>query len=195
MAAKTMKKSIADALEDLSEQDFKKFCSALRDRREEPRIRRNRLEGKGFLEVTDVLVTTFTEPEALRVALELLREIDCNDVAKRLDEETAVSAAARPSSGATGAEAGGCADKHFVDTHKVQLISRVSNIAPILDELLVKEVIHEESYAKIRALATSQEKIRELYATSLKGGKTCKDHFYESLKKNEPYLVKDLQGK
>ncbi|GLD53090.1 apoptosis-associated speck-like protein containing a CARD [Lates japonicus] len=29
-------------LEDLSEQNFKKFCAQLQDRREEPRVRRNR---------------------------------------------------------------------------------------------------------------------------------------------------------
>lgn len=73
-------------LEDLSEQNFKKFCAQLQDRREEPRVRRNRVEGKNFLDITDVLVSTFTEEGAVRVATEILRQIDCNREAEELGE-------------------------------------------------------------------------------------------------------------
>uniref|UniRef100_A0A3B4EYV4 CARD domain-containing protein n=1 Tax=Pundamilia nyererei TaxID=303518 RepID=A0A3B4EYV4_9CICH len=81
--------------------------------------------------------------------------------------------------------------KHFVDKHRVELIKRVSNIEPILDELLDKEVITQEQYDKIRALPTSQEKMRELYSGSLRAEK-CKDIFYEILLANEKFLVEDL---
>ncbi|KAK2909892.1 hypothetical protein Q8A73_007607 [Channa argus] len=82
--SKTIKLAIADTLEDLSKQDFEKFCHQLLDRREEPRVRRCRVEGKNFLDITDVLVSTFTEAGALRVALEILRRIDCNHEAQSL---------------------------------------------------------------------------------------------------------------
>lgn len=73
-------------LEDLKKQDFEKFCHRLVDRREEPHVRRNRVEGKNFLEIADVLVSTFTEPGALKITLEILRDIDCNEDATRLGE-------------------------------------------------------------------------------------------------------------
>uniref|UniRef100_A0A3P9DR66 CARD domain-containing protein n=1 Tax=Maylandia zebra TaxID=106582 RepID=A0A3P9DR66_9CICH len=85
--------------------------------------------------------------------------------------------------------------KHFVDKHRVQLIQRVSNIAPILDELQYKEVIDQEQYDKIRALPTSQDRMRELYSGPLKASAACKDIFYESLLANEKFLVEDLSKK
>ncbi|XP_034467744.1 apoptosis-associated speck-like protein containing a CARD isoform X2 [Hippoglossus hippoglossus] len=185
MAPKSAKKLLADTLEDLSEQNLVKFRHQLLDRREEPRVRRSRVEGKNFLDLTDVLVSTFTERAAVSVAAEILREIDCNQEAERLVEEFAK----------LSSNSGSSDEKHFVDKHKLQLISRVSCIEPILDELLEKDVIQQEAYAKIRALLTSQEKMRELFSTSLRASETCRDIFYEILKKNEPYLVEDLQGK
>ncbi|XP_062255762.1 apoptosis-associated speck-like protein containing a CARD isoform X1 [Platichthys flesus] len=205
MAPKSVKKLLADMLEDLTEQNLEKFRHQLVDRQEEPRVRLNRVAGKTFLVLTDVLVSTFTEKGAVPVAAEILRAIDCNQEAGRLVEEYAKQSSnsgsrddAKASCGATGGNGkaeGGCSEKHFVDKHKLELINRVSNIEPILDELLEKKVIQEEAYAKIRALSTSQEKMRELFSTSLRASETCKDIFYEILKKNEAYLVDDLQGK
>nr|XP_024655557.1 uncharacterized protein LOC112431243 isoform X2 [Maylandia zebra] len=90
------------------------------------------------------------------------------------------------------------AGKHFVDKHRVQLIQRVSNIAPILDELLDNEVINQETYTRIRALSTTQEKMRELYSGPLKASAACKDIyeiFYDILLANEKFLVKELSEK
>ncbi|XP_060936829.1 apoptosis-associated speck-like protein containing a CARD isoform X2 [Limanda limanda] len=185
MAPKSVKKLLADTLEDLTDQNLEKFRHQLVDRQEEPRVRRARVEGKNFLDLTDVLVSTFTEKGAVPVAAGILREIDCHQEAKRLVEEYAKQSS---NSGSTD-------ETHFVDKHKLQLINRVSNIEPILDELLEKKVIQEEAYAKIRALSTSQEKMRELFITSLRASDTCKNIFHEILKKNEAYLVDDLQGK
>uniref|UniRef100_A0A3P9DSK6 CARD domain-containing protein n=1 Tax=Maylandia zebra TaxID=106582 RepID=A0A3P9DSK6_9CICH len=87
---------------------------------------------------------------------------------------------------------------HFVDKHRVQLIQRVSNIAPILDELLDNEVINQETYTRIRALSTTQEKMRELYSGPLKASAACKDIyeiFYDILLANEKFLVKELSEK
>lgn len=79
-----------------------------------------------------------------------------------------------------------------MDKYRCALINRVSNIAPILDELLNKKVIDQEAYERIRRLPTCQEKIRELYCSGLKGGKACRDAFFKSLEKNEPFLIDDL---
>ncbi|XP_039662297.1 uncharacterized protein LOC120562581 isoform X2 [Perca fluviatilis] len=84
--------------------------------------------------------------------------------------------------------------QHFVDKHRTKLIERVSNIAAILDELLYKDVIQQETYDKIRVLPTCQEKMRELYSGPLKaGGIRCKDKFYNILEIKEQYLVDELK--
>ncbi|XP_042280650.1 caspase-9-like [Thunnus maccoyii] len=84
MAPKTIKQALEDMLEDLKPEDFKKFCAQLVDRRKEPRVRRNRVEGKDFLDVADVLVSTFTEQGALAVADEILKDIGCSNDAENL---------------------------------------------------------------------------------------------------------------
>uniref|UniRef100_A0A671Y640 CARD domain-containing protein n=1 Tax=Sparus aurata TaxID=8175 RepID=A0A671Y640_SPAAU len=85
-------------------------------------------------------------------------------------------------------------DEHFVDKHQSDLIKRVSNIQPILDELLRQNVIQQESYDKIKTLPTAGEKIRELISGPLKSsGVQGKDIFYEILIENEPRLIQDLK--
>lgn len=81
--------------------------------------------------------------------------------------------------------------KHFVDEHRVELIQRVSNIEPILDELKGK-IIQQEAYDEIRAQQTPQEKMRALYNGPLKAGDAAKEAFYQSLKKHEKMLIEDL---
>lgn len=77
MPPKTIKKAIKDVLENLGKDDMNKFRSALVDRREEPRVPVSRVEGRDYLGITDVLVSTFTEKKAVRVTMELLEEIKC----------------------------------------------------------------------------------------------------------------------
>ncbi|MED6271134.1 hypothetical protein CHARACLAT_017200 [Characodon lateralis] len=87
MPRRSIKLLLADTLEDLSNQNFEKFCYHLLDRRQEPRVRRSRVEGKKRLEIVDVLVSTFTEEGAVGVTEEILREIGCNSEAETLAQE------------------------------------------------------------------------------------------------------------
>ncbi|XP_039661994.1 NACHT, LRR and PYD domains-containing protein 1 homolog isoform X2 [Perca fluviatilis] len=85
-------------------------------------------------------------------------------------------------------------EKHFVDKHRIKLIEKVSNIPAILDELLRENVIQEDSYDKIRALPTSQDKMRELVSGPLEAiGVQGKEIFYKILNKHESYLINDLK--
>ncbi|TDH11450.1 hypothetical protein EPR50_G00060930 [Perca flavescens] len=195
MAPKTVKRAISDTLEDLSPENLEKFRAHLIDRREEPRVRRNRVAGKNFLEIADVLVTHFTEDGAPAVVVEILNAIGCARDAVCLEQETG-GQCSKPGSSGTGATGvNTTADgKHFVDKHKIKLIERVSNIAIMLDELLDEEVIQQETYDKIKVLPTSQEKMRELYNGPLKAcGIKGKDKFYNILEKRERYLVDELK--
>lgn len=74
------------ALEDLSNENFDKFCHQLLDRREAPRVKRNKVESKSRLEIADVLVSHFTEEGALRVTVALLKAIGCRNEAEELGE-------------------------------------------------------------------------------------------------------------
>ncbi|XP_006801914.1 apoptosis-associated speck-like protein containing a CARD [Neolamprologus brichardi] len=186
MSGKTIKLALVSALEDLTKDNFDKFCHQLLDRREAPRVKRNKVESKSRLEIADVLVSHFTEEGALRVTVALLKAIGCRNEAEELASSEAAGAAGGSKT------AGG---KDFVEKHRGQLIQRVSNIALILDELLDKEVIQQETYTRIRALSTSQEKMRELYSGPLQASAACKKIFYDSLLENEKPLVKELSEK
>ncbi len=86
MAPLTIKRAIADALEDLTHETVLGFCHRLRDRREKPRVRLRAVDGKSVWQIAELLVSTFTELNALQVTLEILRQINCNEEAKALGE-------------------------------------------------------------------------------------------------------------
>uniref|UniRef100_A0A665TT57 Pyrin domain-containing protein n=1 Tax=Echeneis naucrates TaxID=173247 RepID=A0A665TT57_ECHNA len=86
MAHTTIPMAIADELGGLNQDEYERFCFALLDRRGEIRVRRRDVEKKSTLELTDLLVSVFTEAGARDVTLELLRKINCNQSAKTLGE-------------------------------------------------------------------------------------------------------------
>lgn len=88
MALKSLKTEIVETLEDLSKENVEKFREKLIDRREEPRVRRSKVERKTRAAIANVLVSTFTDEGALRVTLEVLRKIYCYQEAKELEFRT-----------------------------------------------------------------------------------------------------------
>ena len=81
-----------------------------------------------------------------------------------------------------------------MDKHQSELIKRVSDVEPILDELLCRNVIQLESYDKIKTLPTAEEKMRDLISGPLESsGVQGKDIFYEILIENQPLLIQDLE--
>ncbi|XP_037128902.1 apoptosis-associated speck-like protein containing a CARD isoform X8 [Syngnathus acus] len=166
----TKKDIVKDALEDLSKINFKKFCDALVDRRGDRKVAKNKVQDKDFMDVTNVLVSSFTEDETPAVVIELLKSIKCFDEAKNLEE-------------------------HFVDKHRTELIERVTNIPPILNLLLKKKVIQDPVYEEICDTKGNPEKMTKIYRQALKSGICAKDIFFEILKDKEPLLVEDLEKK
>lgn len=75
-----------EGLKGLSKDNLAKFIFHLRDRRDEPRVTWGDVDGKSVGEIADMLVSKFTEPGAVAVTLEKLREINCNEEAARLGE-------------------------------------------------------------------------------------------------------------
>uniref|UniRef100_A0A3B4VIL6 Uncharacterized LOC111233688 n=1 Tax=Seriola dumerili TaxID=41447 RepID=A0A3B4VIL6_SERDU len=198
MAPKTKKALVRETLGHLKKAQFEAFVEVLLDRREEPRVKCSDVEGQGYLQVTNVLVSTFTERKAPQVVADILREIGCEEEADKLGKHLpftvfGVKQTAGPSPGATGGNTM-AEDEHFVDKHKLELIRRVTNIASILDELLVKKVIDDEKWEEIRKMSTPNAKMREVY-TCMRAGDECKNIFFEILKRHEKFLIEDLQKK
>ncbi|XP_076138829.1 NACHT, LRR and PYD domains-containing protein 1 homolog [Alosa pseudoharengus] len=80
----------------------------------------------------------------------------------------------------------------FVDRHRAELIGRVYNVMPFADALLSKGLVHPEKYSEIRAAATSEAKMREIYECLRSAGAEGKAAFYGVLLQEEPHLLQDL---
>ncbi|XP_077577645.1 uncharacterized protein LOC144199701 [Stigmatopora nigra] len=81
----SIKMAILNSLENLSKDDYGKFCMALVDRRGERRVPKSKVEERSRVEVTNVLVSTFTEADAPSVVSELFRVIGCFQEAQELE--------------------------------------------------------------------------------------------------------------
>ncbi|XP_030013324.1 uncharacterized protein LOC115435198 isoform X2 [Sphaeramia orbicularis] len=200
MAPKTIKMAILAALEDLEDADLEKFCSQLLDHKGK-RVRTSWVMGKSRVHISSVLVQTYAEKGAVKVVLETLRDAGFEQRAKKFEKATRNFTKTKRKTkarGASGAAASGPvlkSDEHFIDKHRYELIDRVSNIDGILDDLLQAGVIKQEMYDKIRARSTTQDMMRDLYSGPLKADVACKDIFYNSLKKNEKYLMNEIKSK
>ncbi|XP_062328096.1 apoptosis-associated speck-like protein containing a CARD [Osmerus eperlanus] len=186
MSRKTVKTILKDVLGDLESKNFKKFKHALSDRQQEPRIPGSVLEKADELDIVDVLVRTYTEKKAIPVAIEVLHDIGCHDLAEKLDKYMKEEQGPSVGNHAMGG-------KHFVDFHRAALIQRVTSVPVILDGLLEEEVLDDEKYSEVNAEKTRQEKMRKLYCF-IAGSNAGKDAFYKSLEEHEKFLMKDLKG-
>ncbi|KAA0702810.1 CARD PYD and [Triplophysa tibetana] len=172
---KTLKQHLIDTFDDMTQENVKKFTRKLCERPQEPRVRRATIEKiKDSLDLADLMVDTFTSIGAVTVTIELLRAINCNEQAVSLSEATGQS-------------------QQFMDKHQIELIGRVKNVDAILDELLVKKIITNEGYEKIRSKSTPTEKMRDLiFGPMVSAGNVGRLALYEALKKSDPALMIDL---
>lgn len=180
------------------------------------RFRLAQVDKKTHQQVADILVNAFAD-EVVQVTVSLLRAIHCNHTANELEEATQQPAAIynrmraqsrsqsarehgepqapRWDSAPGGPSSATSADNkgHFVDRHRVELIERVSYMAPILDRLLQEGVLHQEQYDRAMEIRTTQAQMRFLFSGPLRsGGDSSKEVFMSALCVYEPYLVQDL---
>jgi len=81
----TVKHLLLNTLEELNTEQMTKFRARLLDREGEPRVRLSAIEDKDRVVVVDVLVSTFTEARAGRVMVDILKAIDCHNLAEKLE--------------------------------------------------------------------------------------------------------------
>lgn len=85
-------------------------------------------------------------------------------------------------------------EAEFVDTHRDELIQRVSSVMAIADSLKSKRMITGETWKTIKAAEPQPQKMRYLLDALDSGRASVKAEFYRLLKENEPYLVDDLES-
>lgn len=177
MASNPLKTALADTLEHLEPSYLGMFWSQLMRRRVAPWVSFHSPmdPDRDPSQLTDLLVSTYTESGALSVAVEILKHIGCHDEAEKLAMEAGGQSIMPDPRG----------KEHFVDKYKVQLIHTVSDVQPVLDELLTKGIIQQESYDRISSLPTSEEKMTELLDGHLKAVGD-KDIFYNIIEKQLP---------
>uniref|UniRef100_A0A3B3D2U9 NACHT, LRR and PYD domains-containing protein 1b allele 5-like n=1 Tax=Oryzias melastigma TaxID=30732 RepID=A0A3B3D2U9_ORYME len=156
---------------------FKEFTDSLLDREGEPRVYKNQIEGKDYMEVTNVMVNVFSEKNVLSVAAEVLRDANLEGLADELGE----SAAAPPP-----------AEKEFVDKYRAELAKKLTDTNPLLDLLCSKKVLNDNSYAEIKALPTDNQRMSKLlFGSYVKSAPTC-SILFNYLKDEQPFLVEEL---
>eukprot|EP00064_Thunnus_orientalis_P022497 superscaffoldBa00007620_g22695 len=190
-----VKKKLLETLEELrfgKIELFKWYLQTLQVK-DLPRIPRVRIERADSMDDLVELIVEICGQQSVEVTREVLKRMNRMDLVQSLSDTSSGSKVEETPG--LSSKPGSSGNKHFVDKHKVELIKRVSNIDPILDELFDHDVIQQESYDKIRALPTTQKKVRELYCGPLKAGGESKDAFLKLLEEYEPILIKDLKKK
>ncbi|XP_075962761.1 uncharacterized protein LOC142965619 isoform X2 [Anarhichas minor] len=175
-----VKQLLLETLNDLDHSELKKFQECLQlivSQKKLPDISSMLTQTADSEETVDVMMQLYGH-QSVDLTREVVEKMNRTDLMWRWSE----------SSSALKGE-------HFVEKHQVNLIKRVSNIAPFLDELLHKNIIQQDSYDEIKALPTSQEKMTALFSGPLESsGGQGKAMFYRFLNKHEPDLIDELSG-
>lgn len=198
---KSVKDHILDALDNMEEAAFKNFRRRLNEVEVEAgyeKIARGKLEKADAMDVADLLISYYRQEYGLRLTLQVLEKINQKDVAEALrkecEEDGTPGSTAQPQKPSTGGAGARPSDKHFVDKHREEIISRCTLVDPILDRLLSLELLTDEQYDSVRAMTTTQNKMRELYKFIIAWGAADKEKFYNALKTHNAPLVRDLEG-
>lgn len=87
----------------------------------------------------------------------------------------------------------GVSPKQFVDEHRSDLIQKVINIMPVLDDLKKKGLLTQENYNNVTSKSTSQDKMRELLMYVQQWSPEDKNTFYEVVKKHNKPIIKEIE--
>uniref|UniRef100_A0A3B3BEZ5 NACHT, LRR and PYD domains-containing protein 1b allele 5-like n=1 Tax=Oryzias melastigma TaxID=30732 RepID=A0A3B3BEZ5_ORYME len=166
----TVDSALKKCLQKLSSKEFKEFTDSLLDREGEPRVYKNQIEGKDYMEVTNVMVNVFSEKNVLSVAAEVLRDANLEGLADELGESLSLSL--NPTS--DGARPSLMGHDQFVDKYRAELAKKLTDTNPLLDLLCSKKVLNDNSYAEIKALPTDNQRMSKLlFGSYVKSAPTC----------------------
>ncbi|XP_026539258.1 apoptosis-associated speck-like protein containing a CARD isoform X2 [Notechis scutatus] len=184
---KTIQKCLEETLEDLTEDELRKFKTNLHEFPVKPgydNIPRGRLQKADAQDLSELLLDSYSQDYAVEVTAAVLRRCHCNPQAEKLVAASGI-----------GNQPSSSSHRHFIDQFREQLIQRTATVEQVLDKLLQKSIINEGQYQEICSKETNQAKMRELYKLVPSWNDHCKDQMKNALKDVNPYLVKDLEGK
>ncbi|KAM9098306.1 apoptosis-associated speck-like protein containing a CARD [Sarcophilus harrisii] len=191
---------ILKTLENLEEEEFKMFKFKLRTwplRENFTPIPRGKLSSLDRVDLSDKIVCHYLEDYGMELTAEVILDMGLREEAVALQQAARPASRADPKGNAAqstqhSARACTASEVHFVDQHRTNLINRVTVLDPVLDELFGK-VLNAEQYDTIRAEAVVQKQMRQLYTFMRNWNDACKDMFLEALRKNNPFLVEELE--
>ncbi|VFV37279.1 apoptosis-associated speck-like protein containing [Lynx pardinus] len=187
--------AILDALENLTAEEFKKFKLKLLSvplREGYGRIPRGPLLSMDAMDLTDKLVSSYLEEYGAELTALVLRDIGMKELSERLQQITRKDQAAALAGIQDSHLKAAKPAMHFVDQHRMALITRVTDVDGVLDALYGK-VLTEELYQAVRAEPTNALKMRKLFSFTPAWNVTCKDLLLQALRDTQPYLVLDLE--
>ncbi|CAN2390478.1 LRR and PYD domains-containing protein 1-like, partial [Pristimantis euphronides] len=85
--------------------------------------------------------------------------------------------------------------KHFFIENRNNLIKLMTNVDPILDDLLEKKLLVQEQYDLVRKKVTSQDQMRGLFDYVRSWGHKDNDKFLGILRKHNRNVIKNLMEK
>ncbi|XP_069838383.1 uncharacterized protein [Dendropsophus ebraccatus] len=83
--------------------------------------------------------------------------------------------------------------EHFVDKHQEELIQRVDNVDPILDDLYQRHLLVYEQYNIVHSIITSHGQMRQLFWYMGSWRDEDKERLLESLRRHNPELIGRLE--
>ncbi|XP_072357099.1 uncharacterized protein [Scyliorhinus torazame] len=85
--------------------------------------------------------------------------------------------------------------KHFLQKNKTELITRLTEIHSIIEELKSKDILNEIEYEKLLMTKHLSDQIRETLNCVIKKGIVAMNYFHYLLHRYHPLLVKDIESK
>ncbi|XP_006896547.1 PREDICTED: apoptosis-associated speck-like protein containing a CARD isoform X1 [Elephantulus edwardii] len=191
--------AILEALENLTADELKKFKLKLLSvplREGYGRIPRGPLLAMDAMDLTDKIVSSYLETYGAELTATVLAQMGMQEQAEQLKELSRKGAGASPALPAPARlaplQAAARPGLHFIDEHRAALISRVTEVAGVLDALYGK-VLNDEQYQAVQAECTNPLKMRKLYSYTPAWNQACKDLFLQALRATQPFLVADLE--
>ncbi|XP_069838433.1 NACHT, LRR and PYD domains-containing protein 1a allele 5-like isoform X2 [Dendropsophus ebraccatus] len=86
----------------------------------------------------------------------------------------------------------GVPPEHFIDQHRCDLVQKVKNIQPVLDNLQKQKLLTEEECSTVRSQSTPQDKMRTLLMYVIHWGNEDKDTFYRVIKSHNRSCIKKI---
>ncbi|XP_042172081.1 uncharacterized protein LOC121845237 isoform X3 [Oncorhynchus tshawytscha] len=188
-------------LQELTEEQLKIFQSHLTIGRMLgfPPIPESQLENTDRQDTVDQMVERYGPEGAVEITVEILREMNQHDLAKKLQRDHRASPTDVPSTVSAVSPADPPANpsappgRAFIRRHRIALETRLGLLQPIFLRLQNRGVLIDEEREEVDSKSTKTLQNQALLDMVVKKGFRAQEHFYQVLKEVDPCLVEDLE--